>query len=73
MFGEDRRGFDWKEVAGVLRMTSTAARITFWREIKRSRSKSIEAQAPATVNQNETNLDTLKPGKPRAARSISRD
>jgi hypothetical protein len=68
MYGADRRGFDWKEVAKVLRMTRAAVRLTFWREIKRSRSKSIEAQAPAIVSRDETDSDTLKLGKARASR-----
>ena len=38
-------GFDWKEVAEVLRVTRAVARATFWREIKRSRPKKVEAQS----------------------------
>ena len=68
MLGARSRGFDWKEIAKVLRITRGAARATFWQEIKRSRSKAIEVQPPATARQNETNLDTLKPGKRRASR-----
>jgi hypothetical protein len=68
MFGAHRRGFDWKEIAEVLHMTRAVARATFWREIKRSRSKSIEGQPPATVIQNESDSDTMKLGKPRASR-----
>ncbi len=43
MFGTDRRGFTWKEVAEVLHMTRAVARAAFWREIKRSRSKKGES------------------------------
>jgi hypothetical protein len=68
MYGEDRRGFDWKEVAKVLRMTRAANRLTFWREIKRSRAKSIEAGAPAIDCRDETNSDSLKVAKARASR-----
>jgi len=68
MFGAHRRGFDWKEIAEVLHITRAVARATFWREIKRSRSKSVEAQPPAIVIQGESDSDTLKPGKPRASR-----
>jgi hypothetical protein len=68
MYGEHRTGFDWNEVAKVLRMTRAAARLTFWREIKRSRSKSIEARAPAIDSRNETDSDTLKLGKARTSR-----
>ena len=39
MLGLRSRGFDWKEIAGVLQMTDTAARAAFWREVKRARSK----------------------------------
>jgi len=39
-------GFDWKEVAGVLHMTDTAARTAFWREVRRARSKSLRRSRP---------------------------
>lgn len=68
MYDADRREFDWKEVAKVLRMTRAASRLTFWREIKHSRSKSIKAKAPAIVIQDKSDLDTLKLGKTRASR-----
>jgi len=68
MLGARSRGFDWREVAKALRITRGVAGATFWREIKRPRSKGIDVQPPATGSQNETNLDTLKPGKPRASR-----
>ena len=44
MFGAHHRGFDWKEIAEVLHITRAMARATFWQEIKRSRSKSVEAR-----------------------------
>ena len=68
MFGAHRRGFDWKEIAKVLHMTRAVARATFWREIKRSRSKSVAAQPPATVIQDESDSDNQKLRKPRASR-----
>jgi DNA-directed RNA polymerase specialized sigma24 family protein len=40
------RGFDWKEIAGVLHMTDTAARTAFWREVRRARSKSVRRNRP---------------------------
>ena len=40
------RGFDWKEVAGALHMTDTAARTAFWREVRRARSKSLRRNRP---------------------------
>jgi hypothetical protein len=68
MFGAHRRRFDWKEIAKVLHMTRAVAQATFWREIKRSRSKSVAAQPPATVIQDECDSDNLKAGKPRVVR-----
>ncbi len=68
MFGTHRRGFEWKEIAEVLHITRAVARATFWREIKRSRSKSVGAQPPAIVTQGESDSDTLKLGKPRTSR-----
>lgn len=67
MCGADRRGFDWKEVAKVLRMTRAASRLAFWREIKRSRSKSIRAQTHAIVIQENSDSDTLNLRKPRGS------
>jgi hypothetical protein len=37
-------GFDWKEVAAVLKMTDCAARAEFSREVKKARTK------PPSVN-----------------------
>jgi len=68
MFGAHRIGFDWKEIAEVLHLTRAVARPTFWSEIRRSRSKSVAAQPPATVIQDESDPDNLKLGKPRASR-----
>ena len=63
MLGARSRGFDWKEIAKVLRITRGAAGATFWREIKRSRSKTIEIQPPRICRQKEKDSDTLKPGR----------
>jgi len=51
----------------VLRITGTVARATFWQEIKRSRSKGVEAQ-PQGVILDESDSNALKPGKPSASR-----
>ena len=59
MFGADRRGFDWKDIAEVLRLTAVA-RAAFWREIKRSRSKKVEAQSRVIVIQEERGPETQK-------------
>lgn len=58
MFGAHHRGFAWKEIAKVLHMTRAVARATFWREITRSRSKSVAAQPPANVIRDESDSDT---------------
>lgn len=42
MLGLRARGFDWKEIAGVLHMTDTAARTAFWREVRRARLKGLQ-------------------------------
>jgi hypothetical protein len=68
MFGAHRRGFDWKEIAKVLHVTRAVARATFWREIKRSRSKSVKAQPNAMVIQDESDPDARKLGKPTGSR-----
>ncbi len=68
MFDAHRKGFAWKEIAKVLQMTRAVARATFWREIKRSRSKSVAAQPSAIVIQDENDSDILKLRKPRASR-----
>jgi hypothetical protein len=67
MPGGDRRAFDWKEVAKVLRMTRAAARISFSREVKRASSKSVEVQANAIVIQDKSHSDTLNFRKPRGS------
>jgi hypothetical protein len=41
MLGLRAKGFDWKEIAGVLHMTDTAARTAFWREVRRARLKNL--------------------------------
>ena len=68
MLGAHSRGFDWKEIAEVLHITRAAARATFWREIKRSRSKSVKAQPPAIAIQDESGPDARKLGKPTGSR-----
>ena len=45
MFGRDRRGFDWKEIAEVLHLTKTPARAAFWSEIKRARFKDLNTNS----------------------------
>lgn len=66
MFGANRNGFDWKEMAKALRVTA-AAPATFWREVRRSRSKKAETLSPATVIEGEREPDTQKLGKAEAS------
>jgi hypothetical protein len=68
MFDAHRRGFDWKEIAKVLHVTRAVGRATFWREIKRSRSKGGASQPLASDIQGDTDSDALKLRKPRASR-----
>jgi hypothetical protein len=60
MSGADHRGFDWKEVAEVLRTSRVVARAAFWREISRSRSGSVEAQPLAKATQPKRDSDTRR-------------
>ena len=62
MVGANRSGFDWKEIAEVLRVTA-AAPAPFWRELRRARSKEVETRSRATVIEGECELDTRKVGK----------
>ena len=64
MYGADRRGFDWKEIAKVLHITRAVARAAFWREIKRSRSKKVEAQSRVIVIQEEHGPEIQKSVSP---------
>ena len=66
MLGANRSGFDWKEIAEVLRVTATAP-TTFWRELRRSRSKKAETLSPATVIEGERKPDRQKLGKAEAS------
>jgi hypothetical protein len=59
MFDARRRGFAWKEVAEVLHMTRGTAGATFWRGIKRSRSKKGASAPPAIVIQGESDSTPL--------------
>lgn len=69
MLGAHRRGFDWKEIAEVLHMTRAVTRSTFWREIKRTKSKKVEAQSDGTASQRERDSDTPKIERPGTSRS----
>jgi hypothetical protein len=46
----------------------SSARVPFWREIRRSRSKKIEAPSRAIIVLEERGPDTQKLGKPGASR-----
>lgn len=64
MSGTHRRGFTWKAVAEVLRMTRPVARAAIWNELRRSRTKKDKAQPSAIVIQEERS-DNEKADKPR--------
>jgi hypothetical protein len=69
MSGTHRKGFDWKEIADVLRMPQRPSSAVFWREIKRSRPNNVETKRPAGGTQEERNSDTWRrPDKTRASR-----
>ena len=68
MSGTHRKGFTWKEVAEVLRITRTVTRVSFWSEIRRSRSKKEKAQPSAMAIQEERGPDIQKVGKPGESR-----
>lgn len=63
MSGADRRGFDWKEIAGVLHVAGVSARVTFGREVQRLSAKNVDRQ-PRTILQKEgSDSDNMKPDK----------
>jgi hypothetical protein len=45
MAGSRSRGFDWKEVAEVLRVTQTGAPSVFWHTVSRARVNDAEKRA----------------------------
>lgn len=69
MFGTHRKGFTWKEVAEVLHITETAARVGFWSAIRRPRPKKEEAQPSAMAVQEERGPATQKLDTPGESRS----
>lgn len=71
MLGAHRRGFDWKEIAEVLHMTRAVTRSTFWLEIKRTKSKKVEAQCDGTASQRERDPDTPKIERPGTSRDVA--
>ena len=62
MSGADRRGFDWKEIAGVLHIAGVSSRVAFWREVQRLSIKNIDRQ-PRTIQNERTDSDSVKPDK----------
>jgi hypothetical protein len=60
MSGADRRGFDWKEIAGVLHIAGVSSRVTFWRAVQRLSTKNVDRQ-PHTIVQEDSH--NVKPEK----------
>jgi hypothetical protein len=63
MSGTDRRGFDWKEIAETLHVTGVTAHVTFWREVQRLRSKSVDRRLPAIAHREESESDGENPDR----------
>lgn len=63
MSGADRRGFDWKEIAGVLHIAGVLAREAFGREVQRLGARSVDRQPRTTLQKKESDSDNVKPGK----------
>jgi hypothetical protein len=73
MLGLRSRGFDWKEIAGVLHMTQTAARAVFWREVKRARFRTAgrsRREKPAGRRESGTDCMADDPTVPRILHSL---
>jgi hypothetical protein len=64
MFGTHRNGFTWKEVAKVLHVTRTVARVSFWNQIKRPGSKKEKTQPSAIAIQEKCGPDARRVGNP---------
>jgi hypothetical protein len=56
----DRRGFDWKEIAGVLHISGVSPRVIFWREVQRLRDKTLDSQPRAMIHQQESDSVRVK-------------
>lgn len=63
MSGADRRGFDWKEIAGVLHMAGASSRVTFWREVQRLNARNIDSQTRTILHKEGSDSDNVKPDK----------
>ena len=63
MSGADRRGFDWKEIASVLHTAGGSSRMTFWREVRRLRTKNVERHPRTMFHKEESDSDNVKPDK----------
>ena len=61
MSGADRRGFDWKEIAGVLHIAGVSSRVTFGREVQRLSATNIDRQPHTIVQKEGSDSDNVKP------------
>lgn len=61
MSGADRRGFDWKEIAGVLHIAGVLAREAFGREVQRLGARSVDRQPCTTLQKKGSDSDNVKP------------
>ena len=61
--GTDRRGFDWEEIVEALHLTGVTTHTSFWREVQRLRSKSVDRRPPAKAPKEESGSDGAKPNR----------
>jgi hypothetical protein len=63
MSGADGRGFDWKEIAGVLHIAGVSSGVTFEREVQSLGAKNIDRQPHTIVQTEGSDSDNVKPEK----------
>jgi len=61
MSGADRRGFDWKEIAGVLHISGVSSCVTFWREVQRLTAKNVDGEPRTIPHKEGSDSDSVKP------------
>jgi hypothetical protein len=63
MSGADSRGFDWKEIAGVLHIAGVSSRVTFWREVQRLGARNVDREPRTILHNAGSDSDSVKPDK----------
>jgi hypothetical protein len=63
MSGADSRGFDWKEIAGVLHIAGVSSRVTFWRAVQRLSTENVDRERPTIVQKEGADSHNVKPEK----------